>query len=84
LSKKQNKLFEVYVAKKSLLGVHPKDFDVQEVSKRVRLEKLSLLHLCNKLILDAGCGPGTYGLLLAQRSEVIGVDISVDSAKMAK
>jgi len=85
LSRKQNKLFEVYVAKRSLLGVNPRDFDIQDNSKRARLERLGLTSLRYKLILDAGSGPGTYGLLLAQKkNEVVGVDISYDAVKMAK
>lgn len=84
LSRKQNKLIEVYTSKRSLLGISPQDFDMQEQSKRIRLERLGLMSLNGKLVLDAGCGPGTYGLLLVQRNEVIGVDISLDALRMAR
>ncbi len=37
------------------------------------------------IVLDAGCGPGTYGIMLAlQGIEVIGIDISAESLKLAK
>jgi ubiquinone/menaquinone biosynthesis C-methylase UbiE len=39
----------------------------------------------NHLILDAGCGPGTYGMLLAQTGyKVIGVDISSKLLKLSR
>ena len=54
---------------------------------RVRLAHLELLGLTSvqgKKILDAGCGPGTYGLMLAkQGNEVIGVEIAPGGVKVA-
>jgi ubiquinone/menaquinone biosynthesis C-methylase UbiE len=51
------------------------------LSKKKHLELLGLLaYKADKiLIIDAGAGPGTYGLVLAEQNnvEVIGVDISV-------
>ena len=49
------------------------------------LELLELSSLRGKLILDAGCGPGTYGMILAQeRNNVIGLEISPPATKVAR
>jgi ubiquinone/menaquinone biosynthesis C-methylase UbiE len=45
-------------------------------SKKKHLQLLNLLSESNVLILDAGCSAGTYGLILAEKCTVIGVDIS--------
>ena len=54
---------------------------------RVRLSHLELLGLADvsgKKILDAGCGPGTYGIMMAaQGNEVKGVEISPGSVEVA-
>ncbi len=54
---------------------------------RVRLSHLELLGLVSvsgKKILDAGCGPGTYGIMLAkQGNEVHGIEISPAAVDMA-
>ncbi len=48
------------------------------------LELLGLTSLRGQLILDAGCGPGTYGIMLAQKgNEVVGIEISPDGAQVA-
>jgi SAM-dependent methyltransferase len=53
----------------------------------VRLSHLELLGLASvsgKKILDAGCGPGTYGIMLAkQGNEVNGVEISPAAVEVA-
>lgn len=56
--------------------------------KRQHLELLGLLQDDSgrtRLILDAGCGPGTYGIVLAEQQgvEVVGVDISTAAVKKA-
>ena len=53
--------------------------------KKNHLELLQLIPSQGQLILDAGCGPGTYGLMLAQEgNEVIGLEISSKAAGVAK
>jgi ubiquinone/menaquinone biosynthesis C-methylase UbiE len=56
-------------------------------SKKRHLEVLGLLKVKPKkyLILDAGCGPATYGLILSEQREytVIGVDISKAAVRKA-
>jgi ubiquinone/menaquinone biosynthesis C-methylase UbiE len=53
--------------------------------KKRHLELLQLIPSQNQLILDAGCGPGTYGIILAQAgNDVIGIDISSQEIEMAK
>lgn len=52
--------------------------------KRTHLEQLHIIPSQGQLILDAGCGPGTYGLILAEEgNEVIGIDISTEFVKRA-
>ncbi len=54
-------------------------------ARRAHLELLQLIPSPGQLVLDAGCGPGTYGIILAEEgNEVIGVDISADSVRVAK
>jgi 2-polyprenyl-3-methyl-5-hydroxy-6-metoxy-1,4-benzoquinol methylase len=54
---------------------------------RVRKTHLELLHLVPSQglrILDAGCGPGTYGIMLAQEGNVVtGVEISPKAVQVA-
>jgi len=40
------------------------------------LHRLELLSLEDQIVLDAGCGPGTFGTILAETNRVVGVDIS--------
>ena len=83
--KQQNKIIEIRISRKGLQNIHQEDFDIQNKAKKLRLQKLKLIPLQGYLILDAGCGPGTYGLLLAQEgNEVVGIDISLDAIKVAK
>jgi ubiquinone/menaquinone biosynthesis C-methylase UbiE len=55
---------------------------------RVRKKHLELLRLIPSRglrILDAGCGPGTYGIMLAQEGNtVVGVEISPSAVRIAK
>jgi ubiquinone/menaquinone biosynthesis C-methylase UbiE len=52
--------------------------------RQSHLKSLGLSQLKGKLILDAGCGPGTYGLMLAQEgNEVVGIEISSDAVHQA-
>lgn len=48
------------------------------------LELLGLSSLRGRIILDAGCGPGTYGIMLAlQENEVVGIEISPGAVRVA-
>jgi len=81
----QDKIVEICISRKGLQNVYPEDFDIQNKAKKFRLQKLKLIPLQGQLVLDAGCGPGTYGLILAQEgNEVVGIDISLDAIKVAK
>jgi len=52
--------------------------------KRTHLELLRLVPSQDQLILDAGCGPGTYGVILAQEgNKVIGLEISPEATQVA-
>jgi ubiquinone/menaquinone biosynthesis C-methylase UbiE len=51
--------------------------------RKKHLKLLQLIPLDHQLILDAGCGPGTYGVILAQEgNEVIGIDISFAAVRV--
>jgi len=47
------------------------------------LHRLGLLSLQDQILLDAGCGPGTFGTILAETNRVVGVDISRRSVVVA-
>jgi len=52
--------------------------------RKTHLELLGLMSLHGQKILDAGCGPGTYGIMLAQAgNEVVGIEISPDGVQVA-
>jgi len=52
--------------------------------RKAHLELLGLTSLRGQLILDAGCGPGTYGIMLAKEgNEVVGIEISPDAVQVA-
>ncbi len=52
--------------------------------RKIHLDLLGLTELLGKKILDAGCGPGTYGIMLAQAgNEVVGVEISPGGVQVA-
>ena len=52
-------------------------------SKRRMLHRLGLLSLEDQNVLDAGCGPGTFGTILAETNRVVGIDISRRSVVVA-
>ena len=53
--------------------------------KKAHLELLQLLPSQDRLILDAGCGQGAYGIILAQEgNKVVGVDISSGFVSIAR
>jgi ubiquinone/menaquinone biosynthesis C-methylase UbiE len=81
--KKQDKKAEVIVGEGT-----PKDdwFDDKRgyQVRRTHLELLGLTSLHGQLILDAGCGPGTYGIILAQLgNKISGIEISPDAVQVA-
>jgi ubiquinone/menaquinone biosynthesis C-methylase UbiE len=53
--------------------------------KKSHIESLHLIPPNDSLILDCGCGPGTYGIILAQEgARVIGIDISTEAVQVAQ
>ena len=52
-------------------------------SKRRMLQRLGLLELKDQVVVDAGCGPGTFGTILAETNRVVGIDISRRSVVVA-
>jgi len=60
-------------------------FDSERSNREKQLRLLELTTAPSQRILDAGCGPGTYGIILAQCGhEVIGIDISGSATVVAK
>ncbi len=51
--------------------------------KRRMLHRLGLLSFEDQIVLDAGCGPGMFGTILAETNRVVGVDISTRSVVVA-
>ncbi|MFA5628907.1 MAG: class I SAM-dependent methyltransferase [Dehalococcoidales bacterium] len=80
---KQDKAIEILVGS----GTPEDDWLEDSRGYKVRLSHLELLGLanvCGKKILDAGCGPGTYGIMLAtQVNEVTGIEISPAGVEVA-
>ena len=56
-------------------------------SDRERIDRLKIFFdeaICNKKILDVGCGPGAQVKFLVEQNEVYGVDIARDALKEAQ
>ncbi len=80
----QNKQAETELSE-SLVETKSYGFDSGRKAREKQLELVSLLSPQNKLVLDAGCGPGTYGIIMAQMgNHVIGLDISLSAAEEAR
>lgn len=82
--KRQDKAIEIAVS--STVPEERRLDDLREYrARRAHLELLGLIPSQGLLILDAGCGPGTYGIILAQEgNKVIGCDISAESVRASK
>ena len=62
---------------------HSDHLDPQRREKE--LELLGIAQAQDQLVLDTGCGTGTYGLVLARKgNRVVGIDISSDLVKVAR
>ena len=84
LMKVQNKKAEIHVGS-GTPGEEWLEDPSAYLVKRTHLELLQLIPSRGQLILDAGCGPGTYGVILAQEgNDVIGVEISAKATGIAK
>jgi ubiquinone/menaquinone biosynthesis C-methylase UbiE len=68
-----------------LVEMESYDFDSERSNREKQLRLLELTTAPSQRILDAGCGPGTYGIILAQSGhEVVGIDISGSATIVAK
>jgi len=82
--KRQDKKAEIELINK-LVETQSYDFELGRKPREKQLQLLQLEVPQGQLILDAGCGPGTYGIILAEQgNEVIGVDLSVKATGEAK
>ncbi|MBN1643260.1 MAG: class I SAM-dependent methyltransferase [Dehalococcoidales bacterium] len=83
--KNQDKNVEIDLMRRELVSGAWDDSEAQVVCRKKALKLLEPELNERQLILDAGCGPGTYGLLLAsQGKNVIGIDISAAAAGVAQ
>jgi ubiquinone/menaquinone biosynthesis C-methylase UbiE len=81
----QDKRAEISLSNKYLEDGSWDDSDTDLKDRQKKLELLQpILSSQDGLILDAGCGPGNYGIMLARKNEVVGIDISFKMASTAK
>jgi ubiquinone/menaquinone biosynthesis C-methylase UbiE/GT2 family glycosyltransferase len=84
VNKEQDKKAEIKLLDK-LVEMESYDFDSERSNREKQLRLLELTTAPSQRILDAGCGPGTYGIILAQCGhQVIGIDISGSATIVAK
>lgn len=82
--KRQDKQAEVHLIDQ-LIATGSYDFNSGRRHREKQLEIVQLMAPQGQPILDAGCGPGTYGIILAQQgNRVVGIDISVKAAETAR
>jgi SAM-dependent methyltransferase len=55
-----------------------------QATRRKQLGLLRPILSDGLLILDAGCGPGTYGIIFGESNDVIGIDISRKATEVAR
>ena len=82
--KVQDKQAEIALSEKYLADGSWEDCDSNLKARRRLLRLLQPFLSQNQLVLDAGCGPGTYGIILAEKNDVVGVDLSSKIASAAK
>lgn len=80
----QDKLAEERASGKALERFRFGTWEKQDSFKRINLSKAGLLDEKDKQILDFGCGPGTYGIILGRKNHVIGVDLAREAVTSAR
>jgi ubiquinone/menaquinone biosynthesis C-methylase UbiE len=80
---KQDKQAEIELLDK-LVDMDSYAFESGLEDRLKQIDRISRRLSPGGLVLDAGCGPGTYGIILAQHGyRVIGVDISTSAVRVA-
>lgn len=83
MTKTQDKRAEIAIGHNTPTYEWLEDSQVNRV-KRAHLKLLGILPCRDLLVLDAGCGPGTYGIILAREGgTVAGIDISYHTVQVA-
>ena len=82
--KLQDKQAEIALSEQYLADGSWEDYDSHLKARRKQLLLLQPFLSQNQLVLDAGCGPGTYGIILAEKNDVVGVDLSSKIASTSK
>ncbi len=84
-AKKQDKQAEIRLSEREVTEDTWEDSAAQHQVRRKTVGLLRSILSKNQLILDAGCGPGTYGLILAEQGyRVVGLDISQKTLELAR
>ncbi|MDY6833694.1 MAG: class I SAM-dependent methyltransferase [Chloroflexota bacterium] len=79
----QDKRAEIKLMRQELEELYWEDRPPQVNSRKKQIQLLQPILSTDTLILDAGCGPGNYGILLGKHNHVIGVDISSEATAFA-
>jgi len=72
----QNKEAEEIASGKTLNRFRPETWRKLDRYKEDNLEIAGILEEHSKMILDFGCGPGTYGVILGRKNHVVGIDLA--------
>jgi glycosyltransferase involved in cell wall biosynthesis/ubiquinone/menaquinone biosynthesis C-methylase UbiE len=84
-AKKQDKQAEIRLSEREVLEDTWEDTAAQRQDRIKTVDLLRSILSEGQLVLDAGCGPGTYGLILAEQGcRVVGVDISHKTLELAR
>lgn len=79
----QDKRAEIKLMHQELEERDWEDTPPQVKSRIKQIQLLQPILSKDALVLDAGCGPGNYGILLGEQNNVIGVDISSEATEFA-
>jgi SAM-dependent methyltransferase len=82
--KVQDKKAEIWLTEREIEEGAWEDSELQYRGRMKQLQLLQPVLSQDQLILDAGCGPGNYGIILANKNEVIGVDICSKATQTAR
>lgn len=80
----QDKESEERASGKTLNRFRTGTWERQDSFKRDNLIKAGLYGERGKTVLDFGCGPGTYGILLGHQNRVVGVDLAREAIFSAR
>jgi SAM-dependent methyltransferase len=80
----QDKRAEEIASGMILERFHAGTWEKQDPFKRDNLAVVGILEEKDKFILDFGCGPGTYGVILGRKNSVVGIDLAKEAVRQAQ